>query len=705
MQKLLTIRNVMQHSLLKKLLTLYKTGLLAGLVVILAGLISPANATSFYKNFVIINGMYYYTNGSTASTKPNFQGANFTNAGNPYDQSTGSLILGAEANTVGTNGDNVQSTQLFYRVYKQGATAGDFIPLNLPFLRAGLDGNPDNKRWSNTSAKVNLIRAANAGSGTYILEVSYQLTASYNNSGGSGTFVINDVNYSATFQVASSTPTTTWSGATDNNWFNAGNWNKGVPNESTDATIPQGSPTYPFIDNSPGAASLAVARVRNLRIQGTSLSNQAKVFLQGGTLEVYGNFEDPTGGFTQTNSSTFSLAGVNQTFDGGKFFRFRVTGGGTKTLTTSMTVATELAFYSTGGILATALDNVTTHNVTLLRGAKVLGETDNSYVFGVLTANQDIAQGQAGSFGGIGIELTANDASVGTTTVTRVTNVYKGAGQSVSIRRGFIFAAQNASATNDFTLAFHYLTPDLGAIDPNNLVLFRSLNGNAPFQPLGKTANDPGNHTLTKLNITGSLSATFTLGDNTNPLPVTLTRFTAVAQGADAVLTWATAQEVNSQGFEVQVSTDGMAFSKLGFVASAAPNSSEAHTYQYRDATPGKQGTRYYRLRQLDLDGKESFFGPQAVAFGASALAASVQGYPNPFGADFTLALQTAAAGPATVSVFDGVGRQVRLVQPTLAAGSSSLVLGDLASLPHGLYVVQVRYADGQTQRLKVVKE
>ena len=38
-------------------------------------------------------------------------------------------------------------------------------------------------------------------------------------------------------------------------------------------------------------------------------------------------------------------------------------------------------------------------------------------------------------------------------------------------------------------------------------------------------------------------------------------------------------------------------------------------------------------------------------------------------------------------------------------AGASSVRLDDLQNLPHGLYVVQVRYSDGQTQRLKLIKE
>ncbi|RZL07747.1 MAG: T9SS type A sorting domain-containing protein [Hymenobacter sp.] len=223
---------------------------------------------------------------------------------------------------------------------------------------------------------------------------------------------------------------------------------------------------------------------------------------------------------------------------------------------------------------------------------------------------------------------------------------------------------------------------------------------------MNKSSNDATSKTLTRNGITGSLNALFTLGNADNPLPVTITSFTAVAQGTNAVLNWATASETNNQGFEVQVSTDGTTFSKLGFLASNNPNSTTPHSYQYRDVTAGKQGVRYYRLRQLDLDGTASFVGPRAVTFGdAVAQATSLQGYPSPFSSEINLALQTTAAGLATVTVTDGVGRQVRAWQPTLAAGASSLRLADLQNMPAGLYIVQVRYSDGQTQRLKMVKE
>ena len=93
------------------------------------------------------------------------------------------------------------------------------------------------------------------------------------------------------------------------------------------------------------------------------------------------------------------------------------------------------------------------------------------------------------------------------------------------------------------------------------------------------------------------------------------------------------------------------------------------------------------------------------VTFGGNSAVASVQGHPNPFTSEVNLTLETAAPGRATVRLLDGLGREVRAWQPTLALGSSSLQLPGLDGLPRGIYVVQVQYTGGKTERLKLVKE
>ncbi|MFC7670371.1 T9SS type A sorting domain-containing protein [Hymenobacter humi] len=92
------------------------------------------------------------------------------------------------------------------------------------------------------------------------------------------------------------------------------------------------------------------------------------------------------------------------------------------------------------------------------------------------------------------------------------------------------------------------------------------------------------------------------------------------------------------------------------------------------------------------------------MSFGSTA-GATAQGYPNPFTSEINLTLETIAAGRATVTMFDNLGRQVRTWTPLLAPGNSSVQLPGLDVLPRGIYVVQVRHTDGQTQRLKLVKE
>ncbi|RZK90018.1 MAG: hypothetical protein EOO62_35690 [Hymenobacter sp.] len=92
------------------------------------------------------------------------------------------------------------------------------------------------------------------------------------------------------------------------------------------------------------------------------------------------------------------------------------------------------------------------------------------------------------------------------------------------------------------------------------------------------------------------------------PMPVTLTAFPAQGQGIDAVLSWATANETDNAGYEIQASAEGQAFEVVGFVAPATASSQTAHSYPFRDRDAGKTGLRYYRLRQVDLDG--STFSP-----------------------------------------------------------------------------------------------
>lgn len=88
-------------------------------------------------------------------------------------------------------------------------------------------------------------------------------------------------------------------------------------------------------------------------------------------------------------------------------------------------------------------------------------------------------------------------------------------------------------------------------------------------------------------------------------LPVNWLSFTGRAIHGDVELNWSTASELNNSHFEIQRSANAIDFSAIGSVA-AGTNPSVVNNYQFLDLNP-LSGTSYYRLKQVDIDGKYSF--------------------------------------------------------------------------------------------------
>jgi hypothetical protein len=172
------------------------------------------------------------------------------------------------------------------------------------------------------------------------------------------------------------------------------------------------------------------------------------------------------------------------------------------------------------------------------------------------------------------------------------------------------------------------------------------------------------------------------------PLPVELARFEAVAVRQDAVLSWATASELNNDHFTVERSTTGSNFLPIGTVRGQG-TSTRTTEYSFIDNGAGHLATEtvYYRLHQVDLEGNTSYSPVRSVHFAANKATAVL--YPNPSQGQITLDLTALSTGTYTVQVLDLTGRVVRTQQ--LSAVAAPL---DLSGLPQGAYVVLVQGAD-----------
>ncbi|WP_188812327.1 T9SS type A sorting domain-containing protein [Hymenobacter cavernae] len=173
----------------------------------------------------------------------------------------------------------------------------------------------------------------------------------------------------------------------------------------------------------------------------------------------------------------------------------------------------------------------------------------------------------------------------------------------------------------------------------------------------------------------------------TTPLPVELTSFLVQAKVNDAVLSWTTASEKNNDHFAVERSADGKNFVQVGKVQGHG-TSTAVHSYRFVEASAARHGQLlYYRLRQVDADGAESFSPVSTVSFAAAAAATEVGVYPNPATTETTLDLTMLPAGTYSVSVTDLTGRSYSVQQ--LIGGQSHLL--DLRGVSAGAYLLVIR--------------
>ena len=188
------------------------------------------------------------------------------------------------------------------------------------------------------------------------------------------------------------------------------------------------------------------------------------------------------------------------------------------------------------------------------------------------------------------------------------------------------------------------------------------------------------------------------------PLPVELIYLKAEKKTNNVVeLEWATAMEQNSEGFEVQVSQDAQNYRTLAFVNSkAGGNTSQQQVYTFHDKENGKYGTRYYRLKQRDMNGDFEYFGPKAVKIGEAV--ESLSAYPNPFTNEVNLEINSEEAGNMHVLVTNAVGAKVLERTLKVEKGNNKQLLQFNGSLPQGVYIITTRMG-GKTNHLKLLKQ
>lgn len=175
-------------------------------------------------------------------------------------------------------------------------------------------------------------------------------------------------------------------------------------------------------------------------------------------------------------------------------------------------------------------------------------------------------------------------------------------------------------------------------------------------------------------------------------LPVTLIDFSGAKVENTIALKWNTAEETNSDHFDVQRSADGKNWATIGTQKSQGESYAVVH-YTFVDKKPAS-GDNFYRLKMVDID--KTFAYSKIIKVGYDVQALNSEFYPNPV-SDILNLKSTDWNQVKSVEMHSLTGLSV------YKSGKSVSKTIDVKSLPVGMYILTITHKNGEVINRKVL--
>lgn len=201
----------------------------------------------------------------------------------------------------------------------------------------------------------------------------------------------------------------------------------------------------------------------------------------------------------------------------------------------------------------------------------------------------------------------------------------------------------------------------------------------------------PTKQTATITATLGTCSATLVAFKDCS-LPVTLIEFNGFNVENTAVLQWRTAEETNSERFDIQRSSDGKKWEIVG-TAKSNGESFTVKSYAFVDRQPGA-GNNFYRLKMIDLDKTFAYSRVINVSFAHAVLQSGF--HPNPV-SDLLYLTSTDWSQVKSVEIYNMVGKSV------YQSGAAVPQRISVKHLPVGMYILKIAHDNGQAVSRRVL--
>jgi Secretion system C-terminal sorting domain len=265
---------------------------------------------------------------------------------------------------------------------------------------------------------------------------------------------------------------------------------------------------------------------------------------------------------------------------------------------------------------------------------------------------------------------------------------------SINNSEGQIVSATDASGVEVFPIWANMSSVTITGIN-NNEITGNSASGSSEF-----SFNVPIK-TLTIKPIP-SVIATTTLNVILYPvcastsLPVELTFFKAKSINNVVKLSWQTASEKNNKGFEIERSMDTKTWENIGEVKGQGTSDIKVD-YNFEDKHPLSILT-YYRLKQVDFDGKESYSNIESVSIYKKNVSFEV--YPNPVNNREAIITFDEDLLEGTFTIINSIGSVVK--KEKISTKNPSLNLSDLTT---GIYIFNVQKGSNFVSKKIIIAE
>jgi hypothetical protein len=228
------------------------------------------------------------------------------------------------------------------------------------------------------------------------------------------------------------------------------------------------------------------------------------------------------------------------------------------------------------------------------------------------------------------------------------------------------------------------------------------------------TAGTPGVSDNDAINISGNAVITFTtgvMGENNHDLDFGLkpssilavsniTTFTATKRNVHVLLNWITVYEKDLASFEVERSTDGVLWTKIGTVVGNI-NSNTLKNYGFTDYAPALAKNNFYRLKQMGTDATFHYSEIRIVKMQSEDVATI---FPNPAKDKTTITIPSSLQNTTvTIKLISANGIVVKQLVVTKGTTQQNIYLNDMKI---GMYsvVLNANNESAQTLKLQIIK-